>query len=385
MGLVSMNTAPAVVVLVLCVARATAHSANQPTTAHAPAEPAATLAAGWSALAQGRAAEATRIARRILDSSPRNAAAVSLAVEAEIVRGGSAAGLAEYELLLGDRGLEQPLLLRRIADGLLREAAVSTVDKQAVLEALHRLASAGDQAASNRLAELAARGSGPDLRTLAALGDERAVKAIAGELERNGTPLASLKALGDSGSPSAVQPLSQVLSDQRPEVRGAAAEALGHLDGPDLVDRLKPLLTDPSSFVRVRAAAALYRLGDYSGYQVLQDLANSDASASRLIAAEGMASRPDGTWQSLVRELTTASDPEVRLGAAQLIAPHDPQLARDVIQGLVADGDLAIREMAAEALPEVIRNDLPGLRGLLRAGGWIERVRAAIRILDLTD
>ena len=60
--------------------------------------------------------------------------------------------------------------------------------------------------------------------------------------------------------------------------------------------------------------------------------------------AREMASQPDGNWQGIVRALTSDPDPAVRLEAARLIAPYDQPLARSVLDTLMRDDNLGIRE-----------------------------------------
>lgn len=366
--------------LALTVAAVLVSAAAVPS-AYADPGDSAEIAAGWSDLARGRHAEALAVAQRILSAHPRSAAAFTLAVEAAIAGGGPQAGLAEYERWLGKAGLDEPAELRLVAVAVLRQAATESGLPR--IEALNALAATGDARAAAALADMAAKASPAELRVLAAGGDERAVDAVSRDLGRGGNALASLEALGKSGSRRAVAAVARRLGDPRPEIRGAAADALGQLGGPEVADRLKPLLSDPSSYVRVRAAAGLYAVGDYSGIGLLQELAAHESAATRLIAAEAMASRPDGTWSSLVRDLTNAAEPEVRLGAARLIAPQDPELARSVLGRLMADDNLAIRELATDALDDVPARDLAALRQLLKARPST-RVRAADRILDVT-
>ncbi len=97
-----------------------------------------------------------------------------------------------------------------------------------------------------------------------------------------------------------------------------------------------------------------------------------------------MATNPDLSWQALVRSLTEDPDPVVRLDAARLIAPYDQPLAKRVLDGLMADGNLGIREAAAEVMVDRVAADVATLRKLLRSGDSRIRVQAAGRILELT-
>ena len=347
---------------------------------------AAALARGWRLLSEGSHSAALAQAQELLRKTPRSANALALAVDAAIVLQGSTAGLDQYERWLGSRTLEEPGILRRISSAALHEAARSPATR---LLALRGLAGAGDESAADEIAAVARQGGAVELRMMAEWGDQGAAKALVAQLGRvDADPVRTISSIGESGYAPAIGPVAAWLGDQRPEVRGAAADALGKLGGQSLeaAALLKPLLSDGSSHVRTRAAAALYRLGDPAGTPWLQELAASEVPAGRLVAAEAMSSRPDAAWTALVTELaTTGSDPEIRLGAARLLAPHNPELASSVARGLSGDANLAIRELAASVLSEAVSGEgLTVLRGQLRAASDVTRVQAAARILGVT-
>jgi len=348
-------------------------------------EEATALTQGWALLAQGLLNDAAKRAAQVLASYPKSASSVTLAVEVDIARAGSRAGLDQYERWLGARALEEPSIVRRIAFVLLRETVVEGPEDAARLEALRALAADGDASATAEMSSGVETGSVPEARALASLGNEAAVKALIAQLNGGARNAAStIEALAQSGSTLAVAPLTARLQDRSPEIRGAAVEGLGTLGSRyDLVERIKPVLADKTGYVRIRAAAALFRLGDMSGLSMLQELYAAEAAASRLIAAQAMASQPDSLWMDQVRRLTSATEPEVRIGAARLIAPHDPELARRVIDQGMADRNPAIRDMAAEALSDVVATDLRALRHLLRLPDRLARARAAAHILAL--
>ena len=348
-------------------------------------EEATALTQAWALLAQGLTAEASRRAAQVLAAYPRSAGAIALAVETEIARAGSVAGLDQYERWLGSRALEEPSIVRRVAVALLHEMVSAGPQDAARLQALRALAADGDAAAATELSKALETGSVPELRALAATGNETAVKALAARLNSGSSNLTStIEALAQSGSKLALAPLTERLQDRAPEVRGAAVEGLGTMgDRFDVIDRIKPMLEDKTGYVRIKAAAALFRLGDMSGLSMLQELYAADAEASRLIAVKAMASAPDSQWLDQVRRLTSAEDPAVRVEAARLIAPHDRELARRSIEQGMADPNPAVREMAAEALSDVVSTDLRALRHLLRLPDRLARVRAAAHILAL--
>ena len=309
-----------------------------------------------------------------------------LAVEVAIARGGSQAALSQYERWLGQRTLEEPAVLRRIAQALLKEAAAQSENAVARLEALRALAADGDAAAAAQLQTASTKGGTGERRALASVGDERAVNALVADLKNgNGNAMTIIEALAASGSKAAIAPLTERLGSPSPEIRGAAVEGLGKLGTSfDVAARIKPLLNDPTSYVRVKAAGALYALNDMAGLQVLQDLQLAEPAASRLIAVQAMASKPDAQWVESVRRLTSADEPEVRVVAARLLSPHDPDLARKVLEGAMSDGNPAIREMASEAFGEVAATDFPTLRRLMTSNNRLTGVRAAGRLLTLT-
>ena len=347
-------------------------------------EEATEITNGWGLLAQGMPAQAAARARKVLEQYPHSGAALNLAVEAEISRMGAGAGLEVYEKWLGQRVLEEPSILRRIAGAILREHIYATKDERVRLEALRALAADGDQGAVAALSK-DPTGNGPRTRMLAAMGNERAVQTIAATLSKGtGNDVAALEALAESGSRSAVAPLAASLKDRNPEVRAAAATGLGKLGAKyDVLEPLKAALNDPTAYVRVKAAGALYGLGDFSGLQTLQELSTSDAAVSRLMAAQAMAARPDARWLDAVRTLTSATEPEVRVGAATLLAPHDPEAARKVLEAAMNDPNPAIRDLAGESMIDVTTTDLRSLRQFLRSSKALEQVQAAGQILTV--
>jgi HEAT repeat protein len=369
--------------LALCVAALPAAAVPQ-TRAPASGEW-ALLADGWARLAKGDAAGAALIASQALAREPLSAAALVLAVDADLARGGSSAALTTYEKWLGARRLDDPYALRRVARALLVESSGKQPNLTARLEALRALAADGDRDAAATLEQAALAGSFGDARALALAGDERGVKLLIADLESMpGGKSALISALADSGSKLAAPHLTALLSDPNDANRAAAADALGRLEATDAIPQLRALLKDQFFSVRLKAAGALYRLNDSSGLALLTDISQSEYAAIRVAAAREMASQPDAFWQSQVRTLTNDPDPVVRLEAAKLIAPYDQPLAKTVLDGLMRDSNVGIREAASGVLVERVAADIATLRTLLRSEDVLVRVRAAGRIVDLT-
>ena len=342
------------------------------------------LTNGWALLADGKAAQAAERAARVLRADPRSIAGLNLAIEAELARSGVDAALAQYERWLGNRSMEEPGVVRRIAQAVLHMEAAQRQDMAIRLQALRDLAAAGDTTAEAALAASLSAGSGSEARILAARGNQKAISVLIADLRKQSTnAVLAIDALGQSGSRQAIPVLLEQLSDTKPEVRGSALSALGKLGDKDVIPQIKPFLGDERAFVRTSAAGALYRLGDDSGLQVLQELMSQPVPSLRLAAADAMSSRPDGAWLALVRELTSAPDAEVRASAARLIAPHDPALAASVLEPLLTHENPVIRDLAADGIGD-IPLDLTTLRRLMRDPNRLTRVRAAGRVLVLT-
>ena len=356
-------------------------------TGQAPARSeAAMLADGWALLAKGDSGGAAALASQAMARDPFSSAALVLAVEAELLRGGSAAALTVYEKWLGNRKLDDAHVLRRIARTVVVEAAgAKQPNVTARLAALTALAADGDREASATLEQAAFTGRFGETRALASMGDERAVNILIAQL--GATPGAKgplIDALAESGSKLAVPHLRALLLDANDLNRSSAADALGRMGATEAIPQLRKLLNDPVFPVKLKAAGALYRLNDSSGLPLLTELTQSEHAAVRVAAARELASQPDTVWQGLVRNLANDPDPVVRLDAARLIAPYDHQLAKSVLDGLMRDANIAVQEEASRVLVERVAGDFATLRVMMRSGNVAVRVKAAGRILELT-
>ena len=136
-----------------------AGASAKPTPGAMSVEEGTTVAQGWALLAQGLVDEAAARAAKALAASPRSPSALVLAVEVAVARGGSQAGLSQYERWLGQRTLEEPAVLRRIAQALLARGRRAVREHHApASRRLRALAAEGDAAAAAELATLAAKG-----------------------------------------------------------------------------------------------------------------------------------------------------------------------------------------------------------------------------------
>jgi HEAT repeat protein len=344
------------------------------------------FAEGWTALARGDVATASSVATQVLRDYPRNPSSVALAVEVAVAAQGWRGGLDAYEQWIAGRPVEHFYTLRRVARAVLYDALASSRNIRLRLEVADALALDADPDLSAWLAMLAAPtpGGQQDSRTLAAAGNPEAVAALAASLAQDPRPVDSIAALGRSRNPVALTPLVQMLESPRIEVRAAAATALGDLGVPGATTQLRRLLDDQHLLPRMAAVGALLKLGDPAGMTQAYEWFRSDVGDVKLKAAEYTASQADTTWQTHVRQLLQDPDPMVRIGAARLIGKHDPGAAMWALQSLANDENLAIREEAQRVLPEAIGGDFAELRRYLRAADADTRIRAALRIVELT-
>jgi HEAT repeat protein len=372
--------------IVVAVAGHAADVSGQQSQATAPtgSEEAVLVSQGWKMLSGGDAGQAAAHASNILITYPRSVAALSLLVEAEIVRAGTLAGLDAYERWLGVRKIEDGYVIRLVALSSLRDAAGSS-DAGVRLEALKALAADGDAWAMTQLSA-PPNGGRPDVVTLASLGEERSVRALIAQINTGFLSTKMIDALGQSRSPLAIPPLTKLLSDESPDHRAAAASALGRLAAKEAVVSLVPLVAESQPFpVRFAAAGALHRLGNSEGTTFLRNNLGSQHETLRAQAAEELAAVPDDTsWVATVDALVVSRDPQVRVLAARLLARRDADRARSVLENLLSDQNPAIREAAGQALASEIPSDFALLRRSMRGGDARGRILAASRVLEMT-
>lgn len=348
-------------------------------------EETAAVAQAWAAFAQGDLGRAAAASESLRATYPRSLAALALAVEVDIARGGARVALDGYERWLNGRMLDDPFALRRIARAVLTEGLAEGGAVR--LEALKALAADGDSSAQSALAEAVNNGGLAEAVALASNGNEAAVSRLVAALKTPvGNTIAIVAALVESKSRQAVDPLAALLQDQRPEHRAAAAEGLAKLNAREHIGRLRALLAEPNAppDLRLAVAGALYRLDDNAGLEILQRALASPVAGMRLEAARVLSVRPDPSWTAVARDLTQDTDPMVRMRAAAIVAPIDPALARATLDRLMADSNMAVREEAGRAMAAQVADDPRAVKALMRAADSTVRVAAAGRMLEIT-
>jgi hypothetical protein len=158
--------------------------------------------------------------------------------------------------------------------------------------------------------------------------------------------LGAIEALGDSGDPRAVIPLTPLLRDPDNEIRWETALALGMFQEEDVIPFLKEALRDRDRFVREGAALSLERLS-WKPENLLEE--------SYVLSARQ-------EWESLTRcgslavlPLDIASrdkDPEIRLNAARTLGVLGSEEGIPVIYRLLRDPDERVRWEAVQAAPK---------------------------------
>jgi HEAT repeat protein len=348
------------------------------------------LAQGWTALSNGDFGNAARIASQVLGTDSKNLAALALAVEADIVGVGAAAGLTVYEQWLGNRKIEDAYAIRRVAVAFLREAAANPPSR---VDALKALAADGDADAAAALAAGVTAGRYGETAALASLGDAQAARALIAQLASapgNKGPI--IDALSRTRSPEAIPPLVALLDDPNDDTKAAAADALGKLNAVQAADRLRKMVDDPQLVylpLKWKAASALCRMKDATclGFfrRVMASQQAQEYPQLKVDAAADMALfGNEAEWIDEIRPLVAHPDPQVRARAAVLIAPYDNATARNALVGLLQDPNPAIRELVARDLAAKVAADFATLRFLLRSADAMTRIHAAGRILELT-
>lgn len=147
------------------------------------------------------------------------------------------------------------------------------------LEAFERMGrtAATDQAIEEMLARANKR-SKPAIRILGKMRAEEAVDTLTEYVDAESDPQlqkVTLKALGEIGSPEAVQPIAEQLRTDDDEVRSVVARSLGLLGDARAVEPLSDTLdSDGSDTVRAAAAWALRQIGTRDALEVAAEYAD---------------------------------------------------------------------------------------------------------------
>jgi HEAT repeat protein len=333
----------------------------------------ALLAEGWSALAGGRAADATRAAAQIFKTAPGDHDAASLAIAAALTGPNAMPALDAYERWLQASQREDASLLEKIAVGFLRRLSDSG-ETRISYAALAALARHGDADARTQLGTLVDNPAlGVEAETaLAAAGIAAGVDRLRDRIAAGGRPGTgqAIEALKNSGHESAAGAIAIALKDPSPPSRIAAAYALADLGATAAIPQLKQAAADPEPSVRAAVELALGLLGDPEGLAAVAALANSPLADYRLLGAKQAAKQnPQGAWVAKAEALLSDPDPSVRVHAAELLIAHGhPLLAQPVLSASLNSPSAPLRTLAAASLGRVRPQEasLPTIRRMLR-------------------
>jgi HEAT repeat protein len=198
----------------------------------------------------------------------------------------------------------------------------------------------------------------------------------------------------------------KALSDNRPEVRAAAAEALGNMQAKSAIPQLQTLVqTERDAGVAIAAGRALVALGDPLGYAVYYAILTGErkSGASLMENQRKMLSDPKklanfgfeqgvgfipfgGLSLGVFRSLRRDDVSPIRAAAAEvLITDPDPRTT-EALKTAVADRSWVVRAAAIDALGK--RNNpsvIPALEPALDDGREAVRYAAAAAIIRLND
>ena len=222
-------------------------------------------------------------------------------------------------------------------------------------------------------------------RALGEIGSPCAVESLIATLKdkENAVRRAVVGALGKVNDPRALNPLTKALKDEDPLVRRAAAEALEEMGEP-AVESLIIALQDEDFYNRMIVVEALRKVGDPRAVDPLITALKGDKDGNvRKAAAEALVVMSNArAVDPLIAALKDDKDSYVRKAAAEaLVVVSNARAVDPLITALKDDKDSYVREAAAEAL--VVMSNAGAVDPLIAAlqdEDWRGR-RLAARIL----
>ena len=357
--------------------------------APAPQAPPASVSEARRALAEGRTADALRMADTVARNAPRNRDSAELQIQILVRMEELPRALSAYDRYAGAVGKPDAALLAPIALQQLRVTADTSVDDpRLAIEALERLARAGEPSGQSRLKQISIDRAGSSLAVLAdgalaRLGDASASARLSGLVSSDGLRDKStlVEAIARSGSKSGAVDLRALLQDPDPYTRMAATEALGRLGDRESIPAIRVLLQDDYPPVRSRAVLALARLGDAEVGEAVARMRESPVGDVRVEALAWDRTLPAVDRRAAVMAVLADPDPLKRITAAEAIAAEDPEAAKAALVRVTGEADMTARREAARALEALKPADLAVCRRLLAdPSDWV-RVYAAGAVL----
>jgi HEAT repeat protein len=198
----------------------------------------------------------------------------------------------------------------------------------------------------------------------------------------------------------------KALSDDKPEVRAAAAEALGNMQAKSAITKLHKLVeTERDAGVVISVGRALIALGDPLGFGVYYAILTGErkSGAGLLEDQKKMLNDPKklanfgfetgvgfipfgGLTLGVFRQLTKDDVSPIRAAAAEVLIKDPDPKTTEALKTAVADKSWLVRAAAIDALGK--RNDpsvIPALEPALDDGKEAVRYAAAAAIIHLCD
>ena len=209
-----------------------------------------------------------------------------------------------------------------------------------------------------------------------------------------------------TGETKSVRLAGHALSDNKPQVRVAAAMALGELHAKSAIPKLEQALSDKEPLVTLAAAHSLLTMKDAMAYEVYYEILTGERRSSKGLVAEQLDTLRDpkkmallgfqegigfvpfaGIGYTAYRTIMKDDGSPVRAAAAKvLIEDHDTIIEDAMIRAAIEDKNHFVRAAALDALarrgnPAVIDRIAPAMADDKDA----VKYTAAAAILHLSD
>ena len=158
----------------------------------------------------------------------------------------------------------------------------------------------------------------------------------------------------------AARAFADVLDDEKPELRMAAATGLGRVGDPSVTAAVVARLSDPDARVRARSATACGRIGDPRAVGALESRLSDDPDIDvRVAAADALGEvRTEAALGVLLASADDASE-SVRRVVAGALGQFGSVRPIDALVDYLEDGSETVRRTAMYSMVEILSNAPP--------------------------